>query len=92
MIVSFKHKELKKFFERGDARKIHPQHIKRLRHILGILNAATHLKDLNFPGSDLHKLSGNLEGHLSITVKKNWSVTFVFENGDVSILDYTDYH
>ena len=28
----------------------------------------------------------------AITVNKNWRVTFSFENGDVYIVDYEDYH
>ena len=92
MIVSFKHKGLKLFFHKGDVSKIQPKHEKRLRLLLGILNAAQDIKDVDFPGSKLHPLKGNLENHWSISVNGNWRLTFKFENGDVYVLDYVDYH
>jgi proteic killer suppression protein len=37
-------------------------------------------------------LKGGLEEHWSITVNGNWRLTFCFEQGDVILLDYQDYH
>jgi len=37
-------------------------------------------------------LKGSRQGLWTITVNKNWRVTFSFENGDVYIVDYEDYH
>lgn len=92
MIISFTSKSLKRLFEKGDASKVHPTHFKKLRRILARLNAATKLKDMNYPGSDLHQLSDNLEGHHAVKVSGNWRVTFRFDNGDILDVNYTDYH
>ena len=92
MIKSFKHKGLKIFFESGNSSKINPEHQKRLRLILSILNAAKDIKDINFPGSGLHQLKGELKGYWAVTVSGNWRIIFRFIDSEVSDIDYKDYH
>ena len=92
MIKSFKHKGLRIFFESGNSSKINPEHKKRLRLILSILNAAKDIKDINFPGSGLHQLKGELKGYWSISVSGNWRIIFRFIDNEVSDIDYKDYH
>jgi len=67
-------------------------HAKRLRLILGRLNAASDVKDMDLPGLRLHELSGNRAGSWSVTVSGNWRVTFRVEDGDDEIVNYEDYH
>lgn len=92
MIKSFKHKGLKIFFESGNPSKINPEHQKRIRLILSILNAAKDLKDINFPGSGFHQLKCDLKGFWSVTVSGNWRIIFRFNDSEVSNVDYKDYH
>ena len=92
MIRSFKHKGLAKFFKSGSAAGIQAAHEKRLRLILGRLNAASNAKDMDLPGLRLHELSGNRAGIWSVAVSGNWRVTFRFEDGDAEIVNYEDYH
>lgn len=92
MIQSFKHKGLQKYFEKGDFAKIQPAHRKKIRLILSLLNAATEIRDMNFPGSNLHKLTGDLDKFWSVNVSGNWRIIFVLEDGDVFEVDYLDYH
>jgi proteic killer suppression protein len=92
MIRSFNHKGLAKFYKSGSTAGIQVAHAKRLRLILGRLNAASDAKDMNLPGLRLHELSGNRAGIWSVTVSGNWRVTFRFENGDAEIVNYEDYH
>lgn len=92
MIISFKHKGLESFFLEGNTSKIQHKHVKRLRLILALLNAAREIKDLNFPGSNLHSLKGDLKDFWSITVSGNWRIIFKFEKGDIYLVDYLDYH
>ncbi|RPI74101.1 MAG: plasmid maintenance system killer protein [Desulfobacteraceae bacterium] len=47
---------------------------------------------MNYPGSNLHKLSGNLQGQFSVQVSGNWRVFFQFVDGDAYIVNYDDYH
>jgi proteic killer suppression protein len=92
MVESFKHKGLKKYFEEGDSSKINQAHARRLRLILTQLQAAQDIRDMNFPGSNLHKLSGDREGFWSVSVSGNWRVIFRFIDGDAYDVDYLDYH
>ena len=92
MIRSVAHKGLEEFFTTGSKAGIRPEHAKRIRLILGVLNAARTLQDLDFPGSRLHALRGDREGFWSVTVSGNWRVVFRFADGDVLDVDYTDYH
>ncbi|MDA3970399.1 MAG: type II toxin-antitoxin system RelE/ParE family toxin [Desulfobulbaceae bacterium] len=92
MIKSFKHKGLERFFYSGVKKGIRPDHASKLGRILDRLNAATDLKDMNYPGSGLHALSGDLNGQHSVKVSGNWRVIFEFVNGDAYIVDYDDYH
>lgn len=68
MIRSFKHKGLAKFFKSGSIAGIQAAHAKRLRLILGRLNAASDAKDMDLPGLRLHELSGNRAGIWSVMV------------------------
>lgn len=92
MIVSFKHKGLESFFLEGNSSKIQHKHLNRLRLILAQLNAAKEIRDLNFPGSNLHRLKGDLKDFWSITVSGNWRIIFKFDKGEIYLVDYLDYH
>ena len=92
MIQSFKHKGLKLFFESGNYSKVQPAHRKRLKLILTILHAASDVQDLNYPGSNLHRLSGELKDFWAVNVSGNWRIVFRLEDGDVFDVDYLDYH
>ncbi|WP_419418535.1 type II toxin-antitoxin system RelE/ParE family toxin [Legionella sp. D16C41] len=92
MIKSFKHKGLKKFFEKGDCSGIRSKHEKKLRLQLAALDTATVIDDMDLPGYNLHKLKGQRKDCWSIEVNGNWRITFEFENGDAYIVNYEDYH
>lgn len=92
MIISFRHKGLEYFFTTGSTTGIQPAHAKKLANILIRLNSAQKPADMNFPGWNLHPLTGNLAGHWSVKVNGNWRVTFLLQNGHADIVDYQDYH
>ena len=92
MIKSFKHKGLRQFFEDGNAAGIQPKHTKKLRLQLAAIDTAQVIDDVDFPGVDLHPLKGERAGSWSISVNGNWRMTFAFEGGNASIVDYVDYH
>ncbi|MCH8550942.1 MAG: type II toxin-antitoxin system RelE/ParE family toxin [Natronospirillum sp.] len=92
MIRSFKHKGLAKFFKTGSTAGIQANHAAKLRLILGRLNVASDVKDMDLPGLRLHALSGNRSGVWAVTVSGNWRVTFRFEDGDAEVVNYEDYH
>jgi proteic killer suppression protein len=92
MIKSFKHKGLEKFYESGNTRGIQSNHAKKLRMQLAALESAHSIDDMDIPGYRLHQLTGDRKGIWTITVNANWRLTFEFEDGNVYILIYEDYH
>jgi proteic killer suppression protein len=92
MIKSFKHKGLENFFYTGTKKGIVAEHANRLERILDRLNAASEIKDMNYPGSFLHQLSGDKKGFHSVKVSGNWRVFFQFIDGDAYVVNYDDYH
>jgi len=92
MIKSFKHKGLEKFYGRGSTKGIQANHVKKLRMQLAALDTAQSIDDMDIPGYRLHQLTGDRRGIWTITVNANWRLTFEFEEGNVYILNYEDYH
>jgi toxin HigB-1 len=92
MIRSFKHRGLKRLYERGDRRGIRPDLLETVEDILSRLDAATMPQALNLPGYRLHQLKGELRGFWSVTVRANWRIIFRFEGEDAVDLELTDYH
>jgi len=92
MIQKFKHKGLRRLFETGSSAGINPQHEKRLRQILALLETAITLDDMDLPGLNLHELKGGRKGIWSVKVSGNWRVTFELLKGDAFDVNYEDYH
>lgn len=92
MIVSFKHKGLKRFYHTGNTAGIQPSHAKKIKRILARLDSAQTPADMNISGWRLHPLQGNLSNHWSVTVNANWRITFRLIEGNAEIVDYQDYH
>jgi proteic killer suppression protein len=92
VIVGFKHRGLARYFESGDARGLHPNHLVKLRRILARLDAAAELRDLDAPGFRLHPLKGDRRGQWAVDVDRTWRVTFTYDGRDVDDVDYEDYH
>lgn len=92
MIKTFAHKGLEDFFYEGTKRGIQAKHSQKLTDILDHLDAATMIDDMNYPGSALHPLKGDLKGHWAVKVSGNWRIVFKFIEGHVYVVDYMDYH
>lgn len=92
MIKSFIHKGLEKFYRKGSKAGIQARHEAKLRLILAQLNQSEIIEDMGIPVLHLHELKGDRKGIWSVTVQANWRITFRFENGDVEIINYEDYH
>ena len=83
----FAHAGLQRFYERGEARRLDPQHIARIREILTDLDAALGVSDLRRPGLRLHPLKGKLRGFWSVRVSGNWRIVFRSSNGEAVDVD-----
>ena len=92
MIASFRHKGLKLLFEKGDRRRVLPDHANKIEPILARLGEASDVSNMDLPGFRLHPLKGDLAGYWSVTVSGNWRIVFRFERGDASDVDLIDYH
>jgi len=92
MIKTFKHKGLKTLFYSGNYKGVNANHSEKLKRILDRLNAANVIKDMSYPGSNLHTLSGDKKGQFSVSVSGNWRVFFEFIDGHAYIVNYDDYH
>ena len=92
MIASFRHRGLKALYEGKTARRVAPTHVWRLRDILAALDMSQGPEGMNLPGFRLHRLTGRLKGHWSVSLSGNWRVTFRFEDGAAVDVDYVDYH
>jgi proteic killer suppression protein len=92
MIKSISSKPLRLLYEKEDASKLPASHLTKIGLIMGLLDAATKAEEVNFPGSGLHKLSGDLKDFWAVKVSGNYRIVFRFEGEDAYDIDYLDYH
>ncbi|CAN5170096.1 type II toxin-antitoxin system RelE/ParE family toxin [soil metagenome] len=92
MILSIRHKGLRKLYETGSTAGVQFSHTKRLRSQLAALDTAHLIEDMDIPGFGLHPLKGEMKGRRAISVNGNWRLTFEFRDRNVYVLDYEDYH
>ena len=92
MIASFKHRGLKRLYERGDRSGIRPDLVDAVERILTVLDSATAPQALDLPRYRLHALKGDLRGMWAVTVRANWRIVFRFEGTDAFDVELIDYH
>jgi len=93
MIKSFKQSWLEEFWHNGKHRKIQLKLAKRLLYKLDMMNAAVSLNDLSSPPSNnLHALKGDRKGQWFISVNDPWRLCFKFKNGEISQIEFVQYH
>ena len=90
-IESFTHKGLRELFENETTRKIGKTYHKKIKELLDILDAACNPKDLAGV-SNFHQLKGARTGEHALHVNGNYCLIFKFKDGDVTDLDFEDYH
>ncbi len=92
MIVSFRHKGLKRFYEDDDRSKLPADMLDRIQSILTVLDDTNDLETVDRPTLHLHALRGNLNGFHAVTVRSNWRIIFRFDGANMHDLDFIDYH
>ena len=93
MIKSFKSKSLESFYFEGIIKGSNVQHhTEKLTRILDRLRNASDIKDMRYPGADLHKLEPRDEERWAVKVNKSRRITFIFKDGNAYEVDYIDYH
>lgn len=91
-IESIRHKALRRFAETGKPKGvIEPQ---RVADMLELLRFADSFEELITPPKyGFHALTGHRKGRYSMTVTKNWRLTFTkVDERTVADLDLEDYH
>ena len=92
MIRSFRHRGLRRLYERDDPSRMGADQLDRITLALADLDVASKPNDLDLPGYRLHPLRGDQKGLWSISISSNWRITFRFEDGDVYDANLVDYH
>ena len=92
MIRSFRHRGLKRLFERADKSQISADMLDKIENILAALDRAEGPDGMDLPGFRLHPLKGQLKGRWAVTVRANWRIVWRFDGADAVDVDLTDYH
>ncbi|HTS78662.1 MAG TPA: type II toxin-antitoxin system RelE/ParE family toxin [Bryobacteraceae bacterium] len=94
-ICSFAHKGLKRLYEDDNARGVPSAVVDKLRKMLAYLDDMEDEEELRaLPLWNAHKLNGGRKGEWSLTVTRNWRLTFRINTIEREIreLNLEDYH
>jgi toxin HigB-1 len=91
MIRSFRSRALSNLWNKGDASKVRPNLVIRVRFRLDALNSSRRPEDMNLPGFDFHRLRGK-PVRFTVHVNGPWCVTFGWEGEDAVAVDLEQYH
>jgi len=76
-----------------DASGLQPALVPKLRHMLSFLQDMANEDELRaVPSWKAHLLVGSRKGTWSLSVTRNWRLTFRVEQGGIVDLNYEDYH
>ena len=89
---SIRHKALRRFVETGQPRGLPPV-AARLANMIAYLVAIARDEELLVPPNfGAHRLVGDRAGTWSLTVTRNWRLTFRIVDGRIEDMDLEDYH
>ena len=89
------HRGLRRFIERNDPSGLAPATIEKVRNIITFLQDMDDTQDLRDVSVwKAHPLAGDRKGTWSLSVTKNWRITFGIDKQEREIFDlnYEDYH
>ena len=92
-IVSVEHKGLQDFIQSNDPKGLKRDQVSRLRNIVAMLITAPNMDGVaGPPGWRIHQLKGDRAGVWSISITRNWRLTFRIEEDAIVNLNLEDYH
>ena len=92
-IGNFVHKGLKRLYVEDGAKGLPPDAVDKLRAMLTFLQDMQNPEKLRvFPLWKAHQLTGDRKGVWSLNVTRNWRLTFQIRDGEISDVDFEDYH
>ncbi len=89
------HKGLRRLIEHDDASGLQAMVVPKLIRIVSFLQDMEREDELRtVPSWKAHQLTGDRKGTWSLSVTKNWRMTFRIDQTEIEIidLDYEDYH
>ena len=92
MIGSIRHKALRSYWTKGQAKDPKAEWITKLRRILSVLDAADRPEQMNYPGSHFHPLKGDRAGRHAVRLTANVRVIFGWDDDGAADVNLEDYH
>lgn len=89
------HKGLKNLFIKGEQKGVDPEAVSKLNNMPGFLQDMEKLEELETLSVwKAHQMKGDRKGTWSLTVTRNWRLTFRYDPAEDKIydLDFEDYH
>ena len=89
------HRGLRRFIQRNDPSGLAPAVVEKVRNILTFLQEMEDAQELrDVPSWKAHQLTGDRKGTWSLTITRNWRITFRIDPAEREVvdLDYEDYH
>ena len=94
-IRSIAHRGLRRFIVKDDSSGLPAAFVEKIRNIVSFLQDMGSTDELrSIPGWRAHQLSSNRRDTWSLTVNRNWRITFRVDESDGTIVDlnFEDYH
>ena len=93
-IRSVAHRGLRRLIEHGSAAGLPAAHVGKIEAILSFLGEAPGIEAVQkLTVWRAHQLTGDRKGTWSLTVTRNWRITFrLSPKGEIEDLDFEDYH
>jgi toxin HigB-1 len=94
-VSSIAHKGIRHLYIDGSTKGLPSSAVEKIRKMLAFLEAMTSEDELrSLPIWNAHLLSGDRKGTWSLTVTRNWRLTFSIDPREAAIcgLDFEDYH
>ncbi len=94
-IRNFVHKGLKRLYTEDNPKGLPPDVVDKLRNILAFMQDMEDADELRtVPTWKAHTTTGNRKGTWSLSITRNWRLTFRIDQAEGEIVDvnYEDYH
>ena len=94
-IRNVRHRGLRRFIERDESAGLPTHFVEKVRNIVSFLQDMRDVDELKaIPTWRAHKLTGDRRGLWSLSVSRNWRITFAVDEqeGCIVDLDFEDYH
>ncbi|MFO1068030.1 MAG: type II toxin-antitoxin system RelE/ParE family toxin [Geminicoccaceae bacterium] len=89
------HRGLRRLVENDDPTGVQPAVVEKVRRIVSFLQDMAREEELrSVPSWKAHRLTGDRRGTWSLSVTRNWRLTFRIDADEIEIvdLDFEDYH